>query len=161
MFSTSHEPLPSQLDAVREKTTLLLLLFKAGQQDDDDTDEDDDDCGGDTHSLVWYAWKIENVDSSAILLICLNIDCSALILILNCLSVVMIEDFVLFKMLCTVREGCQRVGLVSVTTTLKTHLSLQFNVLCTLCIAQFPLWSETDNQPVEADPFIVNWEVRG
>ena len=40
---------------------------------------------------------MENVDSSAILLNCLNIDCSALILILNCLSVVIIEDFVLFK----------------------------------------------------------------
>ena len=47
--------------------------------------------GGDTHSLVWYAWKMENVDSSAILLTCFNIDCSSFILILNCLSVVMIK----------------------------------------------------------------------
>ena len=53
--------------------------------------------GGDTHSLVWYAWKIENVDRTAILLSCLNNDCSALILILECLSVLMIEDLVLFK----------------------------------------------------------------
>ena len=37
------------------------------------------------------------MDSSAILLNCLNISCSALILILKCLSVVMIEDFVFFK----------------------------------------------------------------
>ena len=39
---------------------------------------------------------MENVDSNAILLNCLNISCSALILILKCLRVVMIEDFVLF-----------------------------------------------------------------
>ena len=40
---------------------------------------------------------MENVDSNAILLNCLNKSCSALILILESLSVVMIEDFVLFK----------------------------------------------------------------
>ena len=28
--------------------------------------------GGDTHSLVWFAWRIENVYSSAILLSCLK-----------------------------------------------------------------------------------------
>ena len=40
---------------------------------------------------------MENVDSNVILLDCLNISCSALILILKSLSVEMIEDFVLFK----------------------------------------------------------------
>ena len=40
---------------------------------------------------------MENVDSNAILLNCLNKSCSALILILKSLSVEMIEDFVLFK----------------------------------------------------------------
>ena len=37
------------------------------------------------------------MDRTAILLSCLNNDCSALILILKCLSVLMIEDLVLFK----------------------------------------------------------------
>ena len=37
------------------------------------------------------------MDKSAILLNCLNKDCSALILMLNFFSVVIIEDFVLFK----------------------------------------------------------------
>ena len=40
---------------------------------------------------------MENVDSNAILLNCLNKRCSALILILKSFSVVMFEDFVLFK----------------------------------------------------------------
>ena len=40
-------------------------------------------AGGDTQSLVWYAWKIENVDNSTILLSCLNMSCSVLILILK------------------------------------------------------------------------------
>ena len=40
---------------------------------------------------------MENVDSNVILLDCLNITCSALILILKSLIVEMIEDFVLFK----------------------------------------------------------------
>ena len=53
--------------------------------------------------------------------------------------------------LCTVREGRLATGWISVgNDNSQNPLVLQFNVLCTLCIAQFPLWSETDNQPVEA-----------